>query len=36
VRETAAMVAQVKGCSLEELSAATCRTAEEFFRGLKS
>jgi len=34
VRETAALVAQLKGCSPEELSATTCRTAEEFFRGL--
>ncbi len=32
VKETAAVAAQVKGCSLEELSAATCRTAEDFFR----
>jgi hypothetical protein len=24
-------VAQVKNCSLEELSAATCRTAHDFF-----
>lgn len=31
VREIAEMVAQVKGCSLEELSAATCQTAGEFF-----
>ncbi|MFA6544643.1 MAG: TatD family hydrolase [Limisphaerales bacterium] len=31
VREIAAAVAQVKGCSLEELSAATCRTARDFF-----
>jgi TatD DNase family protein len=31
VKEIAAMVAQVKGCSLDELSAATCRTAREFF-----
>jgi TatD DNase family protein len=28
---TAAMAAQVKGCSPEELSAATCATAREFF-----
>jgi TatD DNase family protein len=35
VRETAAVVAQVKGCSLDELSAATCRTAREFFPKLK-
>jgi len=32
VREIAEMVAQVKKCSLDELSAATCRTAQEFFR----
>ena len=31
VKELAAVVAQVKGCSLEELSAATCSTAHEFF-----
>lgn len=31
VKETAQCAAQVKGCSLEELSAATCATAEEFF-----
>lgn len=31
VKEIAATVAQVKGCSLEELSAATCQTAREFF-----
>lgn len=35
VKEIAAMVAQVKGCSLEELSAATCQTAHEFFPKLK-
>jgi len=34
VKETAQVAAQVKGCSLDELSAATCATAEEFF-GLK-
>jgi TatD DNase family protein len=34
VKETAAVAAQVKGCSLEELSQATCRAAETFFRGL--
>jgi TatD DNase family protein len=32
VRETAAVAAQVRGCSLEDLSAATCATADEFFR----
>lgn len=31
VRETALVAAQVKGCSLEELSAATCATAQRFF-----
>jgi TatD DNase family protein len=31
VKEIAETVAQVKLCSLEELSAATCRTAKEFF-----
>ncbi len=31
VKEIAETVAQVKLCSLEELSAATCRTAQEFF-----
>lgn len=31
VKETAAVAAQVKGCSLEELSAATCATAKDFF-----
>jgi TatD DNase family protein len=36
VKEISEMVAQVKNCSLEELSAATCRTAEEFFPKLAS
>ena len=31
VKEISETVAQVKNCSLEELSAATCRTAKEFF-----
>lgn len=35
VKEIAAVVAQVKGCALEELSAATCRTAREFFPKLR-
>lgn len=35
VKEIAAAAAQVKGCSLEELSAATCRTAHEFFPKLR-
>ncbi len=30
-RETAEIAAQVKGCTLEELGQATCRTAHEFF-----
>jgi len=34
VKETAAVAAQVKGCSLEALSAATCATAEKFFSKL--
>jgi TatD DNase family protein len=34
VKEISETVAQVKGCSLEELSKATCATAELFFRGL--
>jgi TatD DNase family protein len=35
VKETAAVAAQVKGCSLEELSAATCATARTFFKKLE-
>lgn len=31
VKEISEVVAQVKNCSLEELSAATCKTAHEFF-----
>jgi TatD DNase family protein len=31
IREISGIVAQVKNCSLEELSAATCKTAHEFF-----
>ena len=34
VKEISEVVAQVKGCSLEELSTATCATAEGFFRNL--
>jgi TatD DNase family protein len=34
VKEISEVAAQVKGCSLEELSAATSATAEKFFRGL--
>ena len=32
VKEISETVAQVRNCSLEELSEATCRTAVEFFR----
>lgn len=35
VKEIAAAVAQTKNCSLDELSAATCRTAREFFPKLR-
>ncbi|HEX3623844.1 MAG TPA: TatD family hydrolase [Verrucomicrobiae bacterium] len=34
VKEISETVAQAKMCSLEELSAATCQTAKEFFRKL--
>ena len=34
VKEISEAVAQVKGCTLEELSRATCNTAEEFFPNL--
>jgi len=34
VKEISEMVAQVKGCSPDELSVATCKTAKEFFRKL--
>jgi len=34
VKEISEVVAQAKGCSLDELSAATCKTAQEFFRKL--
>jgi TatD DNase family protein len=34
VKEISEVAAQVKGCSFEELSAATCKTAEGFFKGL--
>lgn len=34
VKQIAEAVAQARECGLEELSAMTCRTAEEFFRGL--
>ena len=36
VKEISETVAQVKNCSLEELSAATCKTAHEFFPKLLS
>jgi TatD DNase family protein len=36
VKEISEVAAQVKGCSLEELSAATCATAQRFFRKLPS
>ncbi len=35
VMETAAVAAQVKGCSMQEISAATCATAEGFFKKLQ-
>jgi TatD DNase family protein len=35
VKEIAAVVAQVKGCSLDELNTATCATAETFFPRLR-
>ena len=35
VKELSEAVAQVKSCSLEELSAATCALAREFFPKLK-
>jgi TatD DNase family protein len=34
VKEISEVAAQVKGCSIEELSAATCETAHQFFRTL--
>jgi TatD DNase family protein len=34
VKEISEVAAQVKGCSLEELSTATCATAAGFFKGL--
>ena len=36
VREIAAMVAQARGCTVEDLSAETCATAEEFFPKLQA
>jgi TatD DNase family protein len=36
VKEIAEVAAQVKGCSLAELSSATCATAEKFFQKLKA
>lgn len=35
VKDTAQLAAQVKGCTLEELSAATCATAKAFFKKLQ-
>ena len=35
VKEISEVAAQVKSCSLEDLSQATCATAEEFFHDLK-
>jgi TatD DNase family protein len=35
VKEISEVVAQVKGCSLEDLSTATCATAQKFFPKLK-
>ena len=35
VKEISEVVARVKGCSLEELSTATCQTAREFFPKLE-
>lgn len=35
VKEIAGVVAQVKGCPLDELSRTTCATAHEFFRNLQ-
>jgi TatD DNase family protein len=35
VKEISEVVAQVKGCSLEELSTVTCHTAQEFFQKLR-
>jgi TatD DNase family protein len=34
VKEISEVAAQVKGCSLEELSKATCATAAKFFKQL--
>jgi TatD DNase family protein len=35
VKEIADLVAKTRGCSVEELSAATCATAQKFFPKLK-
>ena len=35
VKEISEVIAQVKGCPLDELSAATCKTAKEFFKKLR-
>jgi len=34
VKEISETVAQVKGCTLAQLSAATCATAQKFFQKL--
>ncbi len=34
VKEISVVAAQVKNCSLEELSKATCKTAHQFFQKL--
>jgi TatD DNase family protein len=34
VKEISETIAQVKACSLAELSVATCQTAQAFFRNL--
>jgi TatD DNase family protein len=36
VKEISQIAAQVKGCSLEELSATTCANAQKFFKGLSA
>ena len=35
VKDIAELAARVRGCTVEELSAATCATAEEFFKRLR-
>jgi TatD DNase family protein len=36
VKEIAALAAQIRGCSMDDLSRATCATTEKFFRKLSS